>query len=544
MKPASKRGSGPLRAGGPSRARRTLVGCGVALACATGLGVRPTQAQLGPGLERLRARHHRRWTSTGAPRASTGRTRATLGVALQAGPPRALNESRFDDAVTILARPEIAHSEAGEAAGLTSLAGCARVHPRRRSPSATSGAASRCATRTRAIARSRRSSSTRWRRRAPRPERGSRSHLAAPDARHRGARPPFPGRHDRPPLRIREDHGHGRRREVGPCDAPQPARDRHGLRLARHAHPRAHPPRRHAPHGRPRAALAPGGDREARRGPLARAGAVRRTPDARSDRRLHGSRADILVLRSIKPGARRSRCSRAPTRHDRRLRRGDELHPLPHCRYRRGDRALLTSSPQFGRSDERQRCPRRSSAGVRPGRPGTRSGAPTSPHVPRSPSPQPWSLGTVPRQEGSRDPRAPCGSPSSPPRPRSHAADAVTELEPLPADTWDDASLRHLRARAFEAAGNTSVVPASLGEPKDIAAAYGPWWAIKGRICPPWGDGTSRGRRVLRRSPRPGPARPGIACETLDPASAPAAKDAKALCDAARHRAEPGAGKD
>ena len=66
---------------------------------------------------------------------------------------------------------------------------------------------------------------------------------------------------------------------------------------------------------------------------------------------------------------------------------------------------------------------------------------------------------------------------------RGHPADALTELEPVNAEAWQDASLRHLRGLAFEASGNGAVVEASLGEPKDVASSYGPWWAIRARFA-------------------------------------------------------------
>jgi len=126
---------------------------------------------------------------------------------------------------------------------------------------------------------------------------------------------------------------------------------------------------------------------------------------------------------------------------------------------------------------------------------------------------------------------------------RDHPSDALAELEPLGPEAWQDASLRHLRARAFEAAGNGPVVEASLGEPKDVASSYGPWWAIRGRFARARGDGSSADGFFLEAVAED-PLDVESACETLDGASAPSAPPASALCEAARHRGEPGIGKD
>ncbi len=126
---------------------------------------------------------------------------------------------------------------------------------------------------------------------------------------------------------------------------------------------------------------------------------------------------------------------------------------------------------------------------------------------------------------------------------RDHSADALTELEPLGTEAWQDASLRHLRARAFEAAGSTAVVEASLGEPKDVASSYGPWWAIRGRFARARGDGPAAEGFFLEAFAQD-PLDVESACETLDAASSPDAPAGRALCEAARHRGEPGIGRD
>ena len=130
--------------------------------------------------------------------------------------------------------------------------------------------------------------------------------------------------------------------------------------------------------------------------------------------------------------------------------------------------------------------------------------------------------------------------------------DALTELEPLGPEAWQDASLRHVRGRAFEASGNTSVVEASLGEPKDVASSYGPWWAIRGRFARSRGDDPAAEGFFLEAIAAD-PFDIESACETLDAAGAPSPRSAssqmaspaqKDLCEAARRRDEPGIGND
>jgi hypothetical protein len=141
---------------------------------------------------------------------------------------------------------------------------------------------------------------------------------------------------------------------------------------------------------------------------------------------------------------------------------------------------------------------------------------------------------------------------------RNHGVDAVAELVPIAAEAWDDASLRHLRARAFEAAGNTAVVEASLGEPKDVTSSYGPWWATRGRFARARGDGATADG-FFQEAVAADPLDVECACESLDSASSTASAGAPgvttlaapyaspapgALCDAARKRGEPSLGGD
>jgi hypothetical protein len=160
--------------------------------------------------------------------------------------------------------------------------------------------------------------------------------------------------------------------------------------------------------------------------------------------------------------------------------------------------------------------------------------------LPTEPLPEAWALGSPP--VGLRDiqNRARLGELLLG---RDHAADAVTELEPLGPEAWEDPSLRHLRGRAFEASGNGPVVEASLGEPKDVASSYGPWWAIRGRFARLRGDGPSADGYFIEAVAQD-PLDVESACESLDDALSPAAPASADLCEAARHRGEPRLGQD
>jgi hypothetical protein len=164
---------------------------------------------------------------------------------------------------------------------------------------------------------------------------------------------------------------------------------------------------------------------------------------------------------------------------------------------------------------------------------------------PVAPLPPSWSLGPQPGMHDIRD-RARLAELLLA---RNHAADSVTELEPIPVASWDDASLRHLRARAFESAGNLAVVEASLGEPKDVVSSYGPWWAIRGRFARARGDAAGTGGAhdadgFFEEAVSQDPLDVECACESLDPAFSPASPAPRALCDAARKRDEPSIGGD
>jgi hypothetical protein len=132
---------------------------------------------------------------------------------------------------------------------------------------------------------------------------------------------------------------------------------------------------------------------------------------------------------------------------------------------------------------------------------------------------------------------------------RGHAPEAVSELDrislassPTAPDGWDramgDPSVRWLRARALEAAGRREEGDALAADPKDVLSSYGPWWALRGRWARLRGDEPTASASFIE-AVAADPFDPEGACETLDPAVAPADPVRKALCDAARSAGEP-----
>ncbi len=205
------------------------------------------------------------------------------------------------------------------------------------------------------------------------PHRRAGHRLASPHAHRRRARPALALGHDGAAVRERADHRDGGGGEVGEGDPAQPTRQSARVPLAGHAGPRAHPPRGDARDARPRAALAPGGRREARRGPLARAWAVRRPAVARcgGDAR---ARAGRLVLARQARSEHRDAAERG--RGDDRVRGSDELRALLRRLGGRRCAAQAPSSAEGGGGARRRAC--RPSA-ARISRHGTRAGGRTLP---------------------------------------------------------------------------------------------------------------------------------------------------------------------
>jgi hypothetical protein len=126
---------------------------------------------------------------------------------------------------------------------------------------------------------------------------------------------------------------------------------------------------------------------------------------------------------------------------------------------------------------------------------------------------------------------------------RKHAPEALLELDKVPADMLADPSLRYLRARVLEGAEAPRQAEALLEDPRQWMAAYGPCWAIRGRLARARGDGKAAEAsfaEALAQDPL------GIepACQALPDAADAASVQGGPLCEAARKRAEPDLGKD
>jgi len=127
---------------------------------------------------------------------------------------------------------------------------------------------------------------------------------------------------------------------------------------------------------------------------------------------------------------------------------------------------------------------------------------------------------------------------------RNHPAEALREIDRVATpQALEDPSLRYLRARVLEAESSLAQEGATLvGDPKDVASSYGPWWAIRGRWARARGDEPLADASFVE-AVATDPLEVEAACEGLA-AGAPKDPLARPLCDAARARMEPDIGKE
>jgi Peptidase MA superfamily len=131
---------------------------------------------------------------------------------------------------------------------------------------------------------------------------------------------------------------------------------------------------------------------------------------------------------------------------------------------------------------------------------------------------------------------------------RGHAAEALTELDrdgngnaiqrSSTAPEAADPGVRWLRARALESAGKREEGEWLVSDPMQVLSSYGPWWAIRGR----WarlGSDEVRASQSFAEAVAADPLDPEAACETLDSEAGPADPAKASLCAAARSAAGP-----
>lgn len=127
---------------------------------------------------------------------------------------------------------------------------------------------------------------------------------------------------------------------------------------------------------------------------------------------------------------------------------------------------------------------------------------------------------------------------------RNHAPEALVELDHLKGASLDDPSVRYIRARALVDAGRGKEAEPLLGDPKEVVASYGPWWAIRGTMARSKGDGPTADSSFVE-AVAADPLEIECACQSADPqADLPADPGLRLLCEAARARGEPPLGAD
>jgi hypothetical protein len=101
-----------------------------------------------------------------------------------------------------------------------------------------------------------------------------------------------------------------------------------------------------------------------------------------------------------------------------------------------------------------------------------------------------------------------------------------------------DPTLRWLRGRALEMAGLAKDAEPLVDDPAHVAAPFGPWWALRGRLALARGDDPSA-RQSFSEALSADPMEAEVACGSSDPGAAPLDPSMAELCAAARARGEP-----
>lgn len=129
---------------------------------------------------------------------------------------------------------------------------------------------------------------------------------------------------------------------------------------------------------------------------------------------------------------------------------------------------------------------------------------------------------------------------------RDHPAEALTELDKVPADMLADPSLRYLRARVLEGADNAKQAESLLEDPKLWTASYGPCWAVRGRLARARGEHPGADASFVEALAHD-PFGIEAACQVL-PGAPPGPTDrlgqGAPLCETARKRADPDLGRE
>jgi hypothetical protein len=126
---------------------------------------------------------------------------------------------------------------------------------------------------------------------------------------------------------------------------------------------------------------------------------------------------------------------------------------------------------------------------------------------------------------------------------RKHAPEALTELDKIPVDMLADPSLRYLRARVLEASENAKQAEALVEDPKLWMAAYGPCWAIRGRLARAHGDETMA-EMSFAEAVSHDPFGIEAACQALPEGPDAPPPQGGPLCAAARRRVDPDLGRE